>query len=810
MRFKVLLMKNSPCLFIFLILLSISSFAQKETNIWYFGKHAGLDFNQTPPTVLTNGALNQMEGSSSVCDQAGQLLFYTDGITVWNKNHLAMPNGTGLAGDYHSTNSGFIIKQPGNPNIYFVITAGSVMSAHDLRYTVVDMSLNGALGGVTLKNVLLRANMTEKICAVPDHTNQNIWLVAHERNSTNYVKYLVSATGISSATIQSIGSLVNSEPGSLRFSRCGDKLANANPVTFILDLFDFDRSTGVISNAQQISFPAAVLWLEFSFSGDYLYLAIGHPTSLYQLTVSSGVFSVIASPPVELGQMKLAPDGKIYVAEYYFPAPETYNPYNYIGVINNPELPGTSCNYVQQGVFLNLNGNTQSMRALPSFVTYINWNPVDLGPDTTICAGTPITFHAGSGYNSYLWQNGSTDSVFTATVSGLYSVTVTDNCESYTDSVSLTIIPNSQANLGNDSAICPGDSIILDPGNGFSSYLWQDGSTDSTYTVDLPGMFWCQVNTFCGVYEDTVIITQGLQPNINLGPDLSLCEGTSVTFHAGGGFNSYLWQNGSADSIFVATAAGLYSVTVTDNCGTDIDSVTIINVHPAPQPDLGNDSSFCTSVSVILDAGNGYSSYLWQNGTTDQTFSVTAPGTYSVSVTNSYGCLGSDTIIFMLSDVPEITLGEDVSLCDAAVFVLDPGSGFNSYLWQDGSAEQTFSTASEGVYSVIVTNDCGADTSSVTVRDCPQCICNIPNAFTPNSDGENDVLFVKGSGFTDLEFKIFNRLGEQVFVSNSIDYGWDGNWHGINQKNEVFIYTIKAHCLNGEKVFLKGNVTLLR
>jgi len=806
-------MKLHRFIFSLLILLSISSYAQKEKYIWYFGKHAGLDFNQTPPTVLTNGALNQMEGCASICNQAGQLLFYTDGMTVWNKNHIAMPNGTGLSGDPHSTNSGYIVKQPGNANIYYVFTVNSSLSSNELKYSVVDMSLNGSLGGVTLKNVFLRANMTEKLCAVPDNNNQNIWLLGHERNSTNYIKYLISATGISSEIVQTIGSTVNTEPGSLRFTQCGDKLANANPATFILDLFDFGRSTGIISNAQQIAFPAAVLWLEFSYNSEYLYLVIGHPTSLYQLNISTGLFSLISTPSIELGQMQIAPNGKIYIAEYYYPAPETYNPYDYIGVINNPESAGASCNFVQQGVFLNINGNTQSWRGITSFVSSIVNNPVDLGPDTSICAGNSITFHAGDGYNNYLWQNGSTDSVFIATTSGVYSVTVTNNCETYTDSVILTTIPDPQPDLGNDTTICPSDIFILDPGSGFLGYLWQNGSTDSTFTITVPGIYWCQVTTLCGVNSDTVIITQGLQPSINLGPDTSICEGTSIIFHAGSGFNAYLWQNGSSDSVFVATAAGIYAVTVTGNCGTDTDSVSIINIYPNPQPDLGNDSSFCISVSITLDAGSGYAGYHWQNGTTNQTLTVNAPGTYSVTVTNNNGCVGSDTIHILLDTIPVITLGDGRSLCDAASFILDPGPGFNSYLWQDGSSGQTFTATSDGIYSVTVTNDCGSADASVMISACPRCICDIPNAFTPNSDGENDVLFVKGSGFTDLDFKIFNRVGEQVFSSNSIENGWDGKWQGINQENEVFIYVIKAKCLNGvngENVFLKGNVTLLK
>jgi gliding motility-associated-like protein len=367
-----------------------------------------------------------------------------------------------------------------------------------------------------------------------------------------------------------------------------------------------------------------------------------------------------------------------------------------------------------------------------------------------------------------------------------------------------------QFNLGNDTTICAGDSIILNAGSGYTSYLWQDGSTDSTFTVKLPGLYWCRVTTLTDTTADTVVITVKYPPIVNLGPDISICAGNSVTFHAGNFGSTYLWQNGSTDSVFTTSSTGLYSVTVTNQCGSDADSVRIINIYPKPQPNLGNDTTVCSTSPITLDAGSGYSSYIWQNSSTGQTLIVSSPGTYSVTVTNINNCQGADTIIISQGQPPDVSLGENRDLCKVQSIVLDPGSGFNTYKWQDGSTGRTLTVTAAGTYSVTVTDDCGSERASVVISECPDCICEIPNAFTPNYDDENDYLLVRGKGFTDLEFKIYNRLGEQVFVSHNIDYGWDGKWLGVMQKSDVYVYVITAVCESGKKIFKKGNITLLR
>ena len=100
-------------------------FAQNEGNIWYFGENAGLDFNSGVPVVLTDGQLVTQEGCASIADNNGDLLFYTDGMTVYNKQHTIMPNGYGLLGNNSSTQSAIIVKQPGSASIYYIFTEGT-------------------------------------------------------------------------------------------------------------------------------------------------------------------------------------------------------------------------------------------------------------------------------------------------------------------------------------------------------------------------------------------------------------------------------------------------------------------------------------------------------------------------------------------------------------------------------------------------------------------------------------------------------------------------------------------------------------
>jgi len=184
---------------IFFLIINSLVYAQKEANIWYFGQYAGLDFNSGEPIALTNSAMSQYEGCATISDSYGNLLFYTDGMTVWNKQHQVMPNGTGLMGHPSSTQSGVIVPKPGSNNIYYIFTVPAEIGNSGLRYSVVDLSLNGGLGDVTSdKNIYITGPTEEKITAVKHNNNFDIWVITHNWDSDEFLAYLVTSDGINS------------------------------------------------------------------------------------------------------------------------------------------------------------------------------------------------------------------------------------------------------------------------------------------------------------------------------------------------------------------------------------------------------------------------------------------------------------------------------------------------------------------------------------------------------------------------------------------------------------------------------------
>ena len=364
-----------------LLLESAVSYGQKEGNIWYFGNFAGIDFNSGAPVALTNGVLSTTEGCSAISDNMGNLLFYTDGTLVWNRNHIRMPNGFGLMGNSSSTQSALIVSKPGSNNIYYIFTTSAMSSNDGLRYSIVDMTLQGGLGDVTInKNVLLKTPVTEKLSAVKHANGCDIWIIAHEWDSDGFLAYLVDSSGVSTnPVISNTGTIHNgsglNKLGQLKVTPDGSKLAVAIMALHLLELFDFDNATGIVSNP--MSFPpifpvqpgggfqrGMTYGVEFSPDNTKLYVSLELGREIYQYDLKAGSSADIinsvkligSTSAIEFGCLQLGPDGKIYAARAS--AQE-------LGVINNPNASGIACNYVDRAVFL---GGRTSMFGLPTFM----------------------------------------------------------------------------------------------------------------------------------------------------------------------------------------------------------------------------------------------------------------------------------------------------------------------------------------------------------------------------------------------------------------------------------------------------------
>lgn len=333
-------------------------------NHWHLGWFASMEFTTGSPVATSGSAMICEEGSATVSDELGNLLFYTNGGGsnnpwpggVWNKNHQLMPNGniTGLTGSDSSPQSSLIIKKSATE--YYLFTIGSAAAPAGVRVSIVDMSLDNGLGDLTLVgDPVLDSPSTplaEGMTATEDASGTGHWLVVHSNNGNTFYVIHVTPTGISSPTTYNIGS-GSSNNGQIKFSINGDRLAQGE------NIFDFDNATGVISNPIDLGSDG---WgRAFSGSGRYFYMGqlgpVGdiHQYDLMAADVAASKVLVGSSGGTPLGPFQIGPDFKIYFSIYSN---------NSLGAIANPDLPGTACGYDPQAVTL----NASSQLSIPNFI----------------------------------------------------------------------------------------------------------------------------------------------------------------------------------------------------------------------------------------------------------------------------------------------------------------------------------------------------------------------------------------------------------------------------------------------------------
>jgi len=509
-------------LFVFIIFSVQFSHAQnKRANIWYFGTLAGIDFNSGSAVALNNSALITGEGTAVMCDTSGSLLFYTDGITVWGSNHIQMPNGFGLAGGSSSSQSALIVPDPGNSNQYYLFTVASDASG-GLSFSLVDMTLNGGLGDITTKNSPLITPTGEKVTGFQKPGTNDIWIVTHEWGTANFYAYLLTAAGLNAPVISTCGQ-VHTGPdnaiGYMKISPAGDKLALAVSRNNNFELFDFNSSTGIVSNPIILPATFYTYGIEFSRDGKILYAA-EFANKIYQFDLTLGsAAAIIASQllilptpvGIEIGSLQMAPDGKIYVCK---------NGSNFTGVINSPGTLGQGCNYVDNGFDISPNTGQEGLPNLvQSIFTEAPALPVAMfnTPDNHICPGTCTNFtNLSVNGVSYLW-----------TFAG--------------------------AN--------PSTSVDVNPTN---------------ICYNTPGTYAVELITTNAVGSDTLSLNNFITVYPNPAPQGIAQIGDTLI--ANQGANSYQWYYGgnlipgATNYFYVATASGDYNVVATDANGCEVEA----------------------------------------------------------------------------------------------------------------------------------------------------------------------------------------------------------------------------------------------
>ena len=344
--------------------------ANKTYYNWYFGENAGIDFNPIKSggtAQAISGSVNTMEGVSTMSDKEGNLLFYSDGVTIYTSGNTEMQNGTGLFGSSSSTQTCLVVPRP-STNKYYVFTT-SIQNG--LRYSVVDMDLQNGEGQVTTKNNSLLLS-TEKVAATK-HSNGTDYLVAsHTTGTTNYSVRKISSTGIGAPVTTFIGSTHNTAIGYLKFSLNSQKLACAIYDEDIIDIFDFDNSTGTLSNLITITgftYINGPYGLEFSEDSSKLYATDGASTKVYQFDLSYTSATDMTIHAIEvgdvsggsLGGIQMGPDNRIYVADLDEP---------YLHVIHDSNKLGVECSFKENYFVLSgASSGATSQWGLPNFVS---------------------------------------------------------------------------------------------------------------------------------------------------------------------------------------------------------------------------------------------------------------------------------------------------------------------------------------------------------------------------------------------------------------------------------------------------------
>ncbi|MGE0077227.1 MAG: immunoglobulin domain-containing protein [Bacteroidales bacterium] len=448
---------------------------------------------------------------------------------------------------------------------------------------------------------------------------------------------------------------------------------------------------------------------------------------------------------------------------------------------NNGETTKT-INTTEQGVYsvsvTDANGcvNSDDIQVIVNPLPTVN-----LDDDRAICQGESVTLDAGNDGATYLWNNGETNKTVNTTEQGIYSVSVTDanGCVN-SDDIQVTVNPLPAVNLGDDKAICQGESVTIDAGDDGTTYLWSNGETTKTINATAQGVYSVSVNDANGcLNSDDIQVTVNSLPTINLGDDRAICQGESVTIDAGNDGATYLWNNGETSKTINVAEQGNYSVTVTNtnNCIAS-DEINII-VNSNPIVNLGNDIQKCPEQNITLNAGNDDASFLWSTGETSQQINLIEIGSYSVSVTNQQGCSSSDEVSVSNYSSPIINLGEDKTSCEGEVIVLDAENPNCTYLWNTGATSQTINISLSGIYSVEITdlNGCKAsDNINVTFNAKPIVNLGDNTQYTSTplvlDPGSNFTNYLWQDGSTNQTFTV-TETGSYSVAATDI-YGCSG------------------------------------
>ncbi len=678
------------------LLFSFYCINAQRANTWYFGNNAGLNFNTTTPTALTNGLTANADNTSTISDLNGNLLFYTNGISVWNKNHLIMPNGGGLVGSFTAGQCALIVPVPCSQNKYVIFHVTDYVAPGNLNYTVVDMSLNFGLGDVVVgqKNISLGTGWTEKLCAYYNPIGNFYWVFSHKWSSDQFVAFKVDNSSIASqSVISSIGSIhncgtysgVHDAMGQLTISPDGTKLVNALTCQNKFELFDLNINTGVLSNS--ISIPGNVgggsAWgTAFSPDSKKLYVNSIFGQSVFQYDLNTYTQSAIVASKYTLytsgsngynfGYMELGPDNKVYIAK-----PSASN----ITVINSPNSYGAACNFSLLGPSISPKTSSHGLsRIAYNIPNGSGSSPVIASTGSLSCINpiTQLSVLSNSLTSNILWSGpGIIGANNTPTINvnnaGIYTVSVSgpNACENgtVTFNVLSSLGPLTLNTSQSSMQICSSISSATLSVTGATNYTWTPSASlvpsTGSIVVASPGSTTAYtVNGSTGVCFGSAILTLSVNatPTIIANGNSPICSGKSSTLSANGAA-SYTWIPGNLIGLNVVVnplTTSIYTVIGSSTEGCISKSFVSIKVNPTPTLIAVSSTtlSWCEK-SFSLNV-NGATNYTWMpinlTGNSVVTTATNSNNTYTV-IGESGGCYGEATLSVLVIDCDNSIFG---------------------------------------------------------------------------------------------------------------------------------------------------------
>ena len=475
-------------------------------------------------------------------------------------------------------------------------------------------------------------------------------------------------------------------------------------------------------------------------------------------------------------------------------------------------------------VFAHINSGCKVILDSISITIKLSPEQISLGADLEICGPQAHTLDAGEGFKSYLWQDGSDQQKLTVTSNGKYFVSATNFCgKIFSDTITIFSGIPDPIYAGADTFKCNSDHVTLSAIEGFPSYQWMaDGkiidelSNKITLAPTRTTKYYVRGEKKPGCTSlDSMTITVFQTPAIQLGMDTSICAGTELQLDPGPGFADYVWSTGATTRNITINKIGNYFVKAFDLNGCySTDTIQLLQVFSLPKVSLDKTPLICEGTGKELDAGSGFLSYLWSNGSRLPSIRVSSKGKFWVRVTDEHGCEGTDTTeIKTISSLPIHFLPKDTAICSYETITLQSKGSYKEYRWSTGDFSNQIEIKNPGTYILQVTdlNGCeGTDQIKISSKPCAEGIY-FPNAFTPNKDFKNDafkpIVFGKIMQF---EFMVFNRFGKQIFNSNDPSKGWDGTIKGEPQPVGSFVWICNYQFFDKPAKSEKGVVTMIR